>query len=72
MLKEFMVAINSATLENLGQRNSRSPLTQQSRTGWRILHVFQESRSPLSQQTWRICVKGNQSRRYFSKPEDLV
>ena len=28
--------------------------------------MLKESRSPLSQQSWRICVKGIQGRRYLS------
>ena len=30
------------------------------------LYLYSKPRSPLSQQSWRICVKGIQGRRYLS------
>ena len=50
VLKEYKVAVISAILDRLEC----------------LFYLYSKPRSPLSQQSWRICVKGIQGRRYLS------
>ena len=74
MLKESKVAVISTMLEDFCKRiHARSPLSQQSWTGWSVSsYLYSKPRSPLSQQSWRICVKGIQGRRYLSNVGGFV
>ena len=61
MLKESKVAIISAILEDFCKRiQGRRYLSNPGQAGVSLpiyIYVYSKPRSPLSQQSWRICVK---------------